>query len=185
MAEEPECPSCAMTQVYSWGIFMVLYLMGWDAAMTTAVNLLQQDLLSAQVSGRTLRRPYLIVLSGYSIVVAWINIVFFALLVYLACAFACMTAPLAPKWWEKLMLMVARPIIVLHCVDLSHIMFHGLAMAAALVSMSVSIGFYITDEDLADSHAVYSKMLRVLFVCPAAMVAVYGLYIAFCVICTI
>lgn len=183
--ESSECPACVLTQLYTWGIFMVLYLMAWDASLTTIINRFESDLLAALDDGRTLRRPYMIVLAGYSVAVAWINIVFFCLLVYIVCALACMTAPAAGiVWWERLMYILARPIIVLHCIDLSHVVFHGTAMACMLISMAVSIGFYITDEDMMDRYAVRSKMLRVLFTGPAALAAAYAIYIAFCVVCT-
>lgn len=180
-----ECPLCAWAQLYSWGLFFVLYLISWDASLTSSVNRLHADLGAIEDGGvSSLRRPYLVVLAAYSIVVAWLSVLFYALLLFLACALACMTAPIGTEYWEKLVRLLGRPVVVLHCLDISHAGFHALVMGATLLAASLSIGFYITDDDLLHHNAVYGKMVRILFIAPATMAAAYGLYTLFCIICT-
>lgn len=179
-----ECPNCAFGQMYAWGIFLCIYMLAWDAALTASVNRLQADMATARDYARSLRRPYLIALSAYSIVIAWLNVLFWVVLLFLACALACMTAPVATEYWEKIVRAFGHPQIVLHSVDLSHAGFHAIVIAASLMASSLSIGFYITDDDLIHQDTVNSKMLRVLFTAPAAMAAAYAFYILFCVVCT-
>lgn len=179
-----ECPQCPVVQLYTWGIFMAIYLLSWDAAITYTISKLQGDLSAAAGSHRSLRRPYLIVLVAYSIVVAWLQVIYWVLLIFLACAMLCMTSPFGPTYWAKLVRLFARPKIVLHFIDLSHVGFHALVVGASMLASALSIGFYITDDDLIHKDTLNSKMLRVLLTAPAAMAAAYAFYVLFCVVCT-
>ena len=179
------CPKCPFGQMYTWGIFLVIYLLSWDASLTTTVNKLQTDLGVAVREQRSLRRPYLIALSAYSLVVAWLNVAYWVLLLFIAGALACITAPVATAYWERIVLAFGRPAVMLHTVDHSHVAFHAAVVAASLLGTSLSIGFYITDDDLLDRQALSSKMLRVLFTLPAAMGGAYGLYALFCLLNTL
>ncbi len=179
------CPKCPFGQMYTWGIFLVIYLLSWDASLTATINKLQTDLSVAAHDQRSLRRPYLIALSAYSLVVAWLNVAYWVLLLFIAGALVCITAPVATAYWERIVLAFGRPAVLLHSVDLSHVAFHAVVIGASLISMSLSIGFYITDDDLLNRQALTSKMLRVLFTVPAAMAGAYGLYALFCLLHTL
>ena len=172
-------------QLYTWLVFAAISLLSWDASLTTVVKRLQSDLLLAETNRTSLRRGYFIALVAYTIVVTWLSVAFFALVIYLVCALACMTAGLSTEYWEWIMRKLARPNVVLHCISISHTGFHATVIAGILVSAALSIGFYVTDEDLLHRQYVYSKMIRVLFATPGCFVGAYLIYAVFCICCTI
>ena len=182
-------------QVWTWTVFFLVWLLSWDGALGVAIARFNYDLgvafrpregvhatldPSAPVMRPGLRRPYLIALALYSIAVAWFNIAFFFLLIFLVNAIVCMTATMETPFWERVTRAVASPNVVFNCVDLPHVAWHATAAAAMLFASSVIVGFYVTDDDLADENATHGKALRALFTAPALAFVAYMTYALIC-----
>jgi hypothetical protein len=179
----PYSPSI-LKQLYTWFIFAVVFLLAWDSALTSAITRLNGDTDTAfqASSPRVLRRPYLMALSLYSIVIAWFNIAFFMLIAYSACSLLWMTAPMCKVLWEQLVRIVFVPDVVFNCMDTGHAPFHAAAALGTLFAAAIAIGFYVTDDDLLKEQHMHSKVVRALFIAPGAMAVAYALYMLFCII---
>jgi hypothetical protein len=179
----PYSPSI-LKQLYTWFIFACVFMLSWDSALSATITRLNGDTDIAYLasSSRVLRRPYLIALSLYSIVVAWFHIVFIMLMAYSACSLLWMTAPLAKVMWEQLVRLVFVPDVVFNCMDTTHAPFHAAAALGTLFAASIAIGFYVTDDDLLKEQHMHSKVVRALFIAPGAMAVAYAMYMLFCII---
>lgn len=174
-----------INQLYTWFIFGIVYILSWDGALTVAVNRLNTDIDAAFTpdSVRVLRRPYLIAIGAYAVVLAWFNIAFYMLIMYCACLLMCMTAPIGSKLWENIMRALALPSVVFNCVGLEHAAFHGTIMLVTIATISHLVGWYFTEDDLLSESTVHSKAVRAMFVVPGTMGAAYAIYAAMCVLC--
>lgn len=177
-----------LTQLYTWAVFGAVYLFAWDAALVTGVARLNSDSSVALIAGspRTLRRPYLIALCLYTLVVAWFSIAFLMLVCFCGCTLIKMTAPLCHRIWEDYVVnKFFVPAVVFNSVDLMHAPFHGVAALGTLSMASVAVGFYVCDDDLLREQHVHSKAVRALFIPPAVAGVAYALYALYCILETL
>jgi len=96
---------------------------------------------------------------------------------------ACLTAPIAPIWWEKFLKIVALPSTVFSCLSIEHMKIHAAMLGITLTSFASMTWFYITQEDMWEPNRMRQKVLKMLLVVPGCILIsgylLYGLYSMF------
>jgi hypothetical protein len=164
---------------YPWCMLLVTLFIAWDGALVVAIARMNDDAADAQASRTTLRRPYLIALLAYVVVVVLFKAAFAVLLLYVVCALLAITRPVvAPDTlYVRLVLdKIANPTLVLAAFDKKNALFHGAVHGLLLLFGALAIGFYVTDDDLVDVSRAVTKMTRLFFTLPLVAVCAYVVY---------
>ena len=170
-------------QVYSWMIFIGVYMLAWNLTMPGVINKMNDETDNIDASGEPIRRTFLIGITMYAVVVAWLKTLLLMMFGYVGCSFFMMAAKYSiMDAIERLLLTLFNPAFIFHSVSTAHIAFHALVCVSTIAAAFGAIVFYITNEDLKNLQAMRSKMVRILFAVPAASFAIYGLYGLFCLI---
>jgi hypothetical protein len=162
-------------QFITWCFFLVAYILAWNMAIIGAIQRLDAEL----DSGTAIRRPYVVALGVYAFTVALFTFAACSMVSYCACTVLCMTAGMAPKWWEDLMRVVALPSTVFNCISLDHVKIHAVMFFVTIVAFALTAWMYVTEEDMRQKHGdrVRSKVMRMIFVFPGGVLLTgYGMY---------
>lgn len=183
-----------------WLAFLCIMALSWLVAVPRAVQRCNDDLFPRgpliPVPGIVARRPYLMALCAYAVATAWIFAAFFSLALLIYCTVLTMTKGKIKDHvaWDQMVEWLANPRVVLHALHQSHAPAHAVIAVGTLVGMALIVGFYVTDDDLAESMTTqttqtsalepahveaptyYVKTNRALVLVPLAMGITYTLY---------
>jgi hypothetical protein len=163
--------------LYTWTVFLILFINAWDAAVQRSLVRLDLDLAHHPAG---LRRPYYIALVAFTLAGAAFEMVASYVAVYAACVIIVLTAPnVSNKLWTEYMVeLMGRPEVALGAVAKERVGLHAALLLLALLFGALSVGFYMTDDDLARPRDARTKAVRLLFIVPTIMLVAYLLYIA-------
>jgi len=167
-----------MKQMWTWSFFMAVYVVAWNMAIILGIKKLDEQL----DTGMGIRRPYIVALGAYVFVVALFNIAAISLVAYCGCTLLCMTASIAPDWWESLMTKVALPSTVFNCISLDHIKIHTVMFLATVAAFALMAWMFVIEDDLRKvTDRVRAKIMRMLLIIPGGVLTVgYGMYSFYC-----
>ena len=175
----------AINNLFTWTLFFLLLIAGWDMALGASIRRIKKDVgtvyKSGKADGKGFRRPYLMALSAFSVAIAWSWIAVCCMLVYWCTTTLVCMGPYLPHLVEKAIGALFTPDLLLHCVDAANIPFHAAVAVTTVAAASISIGFYVTEKDLEDESSVVSKAVRILFIAPIVMAFAYVAYAATCI----
>lgn len=184
-------------KILGWIVFLVVMAISWAVAVPKAKQRCDDDVFPRghliPSAGILVRRPYLIALCAYAVIVSWFYVAFLSLALLVWCTVLTMTKGKIKdhEAWEKLVDWFAKPTAVLHALHESHAAAHAIFAIGSLVGMALVVAFYVTDEDLvagqtaqtptsptvaAVAPAYYVKTMRGLVLVPAVMGIAYVLY---------
>lgn len=159
----------------TWLAFFAVWLFAWEGALPAVFKRLGDELdIAYATPGGGVRRGYLIALAAYAIALAWLNMAF----LFLITLFLCVLSMVALNGFDFIedFVPMLRPSVVLDCVALPRFAFHGAAAAAMLLAASLSVGFYVTDEDLEDADATHAKATRAIMTAASIGFIAYGAF---------
>jgi hypothetical protein len=180
-APEPGCPECPFVQTYTWGVFWVIMMMSWDAAMPRIIDRLNDDTVTAETNEEPVKRTYIIILAVFAVVLLWIRIIFYMVFGYVACAVVAMAANYVGEisaGAEKAMLWMSNASFIFDCVTTKQLPFHAAISVVAIVYAVLTTMLYVQTSDLQPGRTVKlrAKAVRILFAMPFFMSLIYAVY---------
>jgi hypothetical protein len=168
----------AINQLWSWGIFGVLFMFSWQLTIQTVTRRYDEELESAK---EALRRPYLLALCLYSLIVFLLNMTILYIFAFIGCTALTLSAPYVPFIWEPLIYFLFLPEIVFSPITLRQVPFHFSTLFTAFCLQMSMIWFYISERELNSVAISRAKMIRILIIVPGAFLGVvYACYAFYC-----
>jgi hypothetical protein len=164
--------------VYSWGVFMVIYLFSAEMAVAMTMNRVNNAIMLVETRNKMIRKPYVIALMLYNFAAIWLNVVMITIILYFMVALVCMTAWYGTQWWESIVKLLIVPEKIFGALDISNLRVHFLVLIMG-VFMSIAITMlYVTHNDmLQPRQMLLSKLHRILFAVTLLMALMYSFFI--------
>jgi hypothetical protein len=168
-------------QLWSWLIFLCFFMFSWQLTIQTVTRRLDEQLASYTDKSHPLRRPYLIAVCAYSLVVFLLNMTILYIFAFIGCTTLVLSSQFVPFLIEPLIYALFLPEIVFSAISLYQIPFHFFVLFTAFTLHVGMVWFYISEREI-NSHVITrAKMIRILCIVPGAFLGiVYGCYAIYC-----
>jgi uncharacterized membrane protein YidH (DUF202 family) len=164
----------AFNQLFSWGVFMCFFLFAWQLTIQTVTKRYDKQIDSTK---ELPRRPYLVAVCAYSLVVFLLNMTILYIFAFIGCTVIVLSAPYVPLLLEPLIYVLFLPEIVFSAISLKQVPLHFFVLITALLLQVGMVWFYITEKDLGSPVIVRAKMIRILCIVPGGFLGiVYACY---------
>jgi hypothetical protein len=165
-------------QLWSWFIFLCFFMFSWQLTIQTVTRRLDEQLAS---KSHPLRRPYLIAVCAYSLVVFLLNMTILDIFAFIGCTTLVLSSQFVPFFIEPFIYALFLPEIVFSAISLYQIPFHFFVLFTAFMLHVGMVWFYISEREI-NSHVITrAKMIRILCIVPGAFLGiVYGCYAIYC-----
>ena len=168
-------------QLWSWLIFLCFFMFSWQLTIQTVTRRLDEQLASYTDKSHPLRRPYLIAVCAYSLVVFLLNMTILYIFAFIGCTTLVLSSQFVPFLIEPFIYALFLPEIVFSAISLYQIPFHFFVLFTAFMLHVGMVWFYISEREI-NSHVITrAKMIRILCIVPGAFLGiVYGCYAIYC-----